>query len=156
MTRGQRFLTYVAASFAVLILGWAVLIAGVYIYGGVATVSVVERTEGVSISLPIPMALVHAAVATTEVFFLDEILDEIEIETGGRFSEWGPAVLGILEVLEDVPNGTLFVAVEDGDESVRVSKTRGKFRIEVDSPDVTVKIALPVRSVRRIVKQIVK
>ena len=141
MTRGQRFITYAAASIAVLVLGWAVLIAGVYMLGGVATVSVVDHTEGVNIKLPIPMALVHAAVATTEVFFLDEILDEIEIETGGKFSEWGPAVLGILEVLEDVPNGTTFVEVDEGDQHVRVSKTRGKFRIEVDSPEVTVRVS---------------
>ena len=99
------------------------------------------------------------AAATTEIFFLDEILDEIEIETHGEFgklSEWGPPVLAMLEALEDVPNGTTFVSVQDGEEHVVVSKSGGKFRVEVDSPDLTVRVSVPVRSVRRTVAQIVR
>ena len=88
------------------------------------------------------------------MFFLDEIVEEIEIETGGRFLEYAPAALGILEILDYVPNGTVFVSVEDGDESVRVSKERGKFRVQVDSPEVSVKVAVPTRSVKRIVGEI--
>ncbi len=154
MTTRQRVFAYIAASVGVLIFGWTVLIAGVYILGGVATVEIVERSEGIDLSLPIPMALIHAATTTSRVFFMDEILEEIEIETGGRFSEYAPAALGILEILDDVPNGTVFVSVQDGDESIRVSKERGKFRVQVDSPDVFVKVSVPTRSVRRIVGEI--
>jgi hypothetical protein len=156
MTTRQRVFTYIAASVAVLVLGWAAMIAGVYFMGGVATVEIVERSEGLDLSLPIPMALIHAAATTSRIFLLDEILDEIEIETGGRFSEYAPGVLAILEILDDVPNGTVFVSVEDGEESVRVSKESGKFRVQVDSPDVFVKVAVPTRSVKRIVSQIVR
>ncbi len=155
MTTRQRIFTYIAASVGVLILGWTVLIAGVYFLGGVATVEIAERSEGMNLSFPVPMALIHAATATGQVFFLDELIEEIEIETGGRFSEYGPAVLGILEVLDDVPNGTVFVSVEDDEESVRISKERGKFRVQVDSPEIFVKVAVPTRSVKRIVGQIV-
>ncbi|MDH3402978.1 MAG: hypothetical protein OES32_01125 [Acidobacteriota bacterium] len=156
MTNRQRIFTYVAASLGVLVLGWMVLIGGVYLVGGVATVKVVERSEGIDISVPIPMALIHAAAATTEVFFLDDILDEIEIETGGRFSEVAPAVLAIVEILDDVPNGTVLVSVEDGEQRVRVSKERGKFRVVVDSPEVLVDVAVPTRSVERVVRRVVR
>lgn len=155
MTTRQRIFTYITASVGVLILGWTVLIAGAYFLGGVATVEIVERSEGLDISLPIPMALIHAATATGQVFFLDDLLEEIEIETGGRFSQYAPAVLAIVEILDDVPNGTVFVAVEDGEESVRISKERGKFRVQVDSPELFVKVAVPTRAVKRIVRQIV-
>jgi hypothetical protein len=156
MTRGQRFLTYAAATLGVVVLGWVVLIAGIYLYGGVATVSVVEHHEGVRLHLPIPMALIHAAAATSHVFFLDELIDEIEIETGGRFGEWAPAVLEIVEALGDVPNGTTLVSVDDGRERVRVAKERGKFRIEVDAEDVSVRVSVPVRSVERLVAELVR
>lgn len=156
MTRGQRFLTYAGAAIGVAIMGWVVLIAGIYLFGGVATVSVVEHEEGINLHLPIPMALVHAAAATTHVVFLDDILDEIEVDTGGHLEEWGPTALAIVEMLGDVPNGTTLVSVEDGDERVRVAKERGKFRVEVDSPDVTVRVAVPVRSVERLVREIVR
>ena len=152
MTKRQRFLTYAAASIGVLALGWAILIGGIYMLGGVATVSVVERSEGVRVHLPVPMALVHAAAATTEVFFLDEVLDEIEIETGGQFGKIVPQVVAMLEVLEDVPNGTTFVEVQDGNDHVLVSKVRGKFRVEVESPDLSVKVSVPTRSVKRVVR----
>ena len=155
MTKRQRFFTYIAASIGVLALGWAILIGGVFLLGGVATVSVVEHNDGVRVYLPVPMALVHAAAATTEVFFLDEILDEIEIETGGRFAELAPQVLAMLEVLEDVPNGTILVEVQDREDHVTVSKVRGKFKVEVESPDISVNVSVPTRSVKKIVRTLV-
>jgi len=156
MTNGQRVLTYVAASIGVLVIGWAVLIAGVFMIGGVATVSVVEHDDGMNLHLPIPMALIQAAAATTEVFFLDDILDEVEIETHGQFSQWAPVVVEILEVLEDVPNGTVLVDVHDDEEHVVVSKVRGKFRVEVESTDISVKVSVPTRSVKQTVKHLVR
>lgn len=156
MTKRQRIVTYVAASIGALALGWMVLIGGVFLLGGVATVSVVEHQENVRVHLPVPMALVHAAAATTEVFFLDEILDEVEIETGGRFSEIGPQLVEMLDVLEDVPNGTVLVDVRDDEERVRVSKERGKFRVVVESPEISVKVSVPARSVRKIVRTVVR
>jgi hypothetical protein len=155
MTRGQRYLTYFGATVGVVVLGWVVLIAGVYFYGGVATVSVVDRTEGVNLHLPIPMALIQAAAATSHVFYLDDLIDDIEIETGGRFKEWGPTALAVVQELGDVPNGTTLVSVQDGDQHVRVAKEHGKFRVEVDSPDVTVRVSVPVRSVERLLAEVV-
>lgn len=156
MTRGQRLLTYVGATVGVAIMGWVVLIAGIYLYGGVATVTVVEHDDGINLHLPIPMALIHAAAATRNVFFLDHLVDEIEIDTGGRLSDWAPSVLSMVEALGDVPNGTTLVSVVDGEERVRVAKERGKFRVEVDSPDVTVRVSVPVRSVERLAAEIVR
>ena len=41
----KKFLTVVAAGFAVLILSWIVLIGAVYAWGGVMTVQVQDRSE---------------------------------------------------------------------------------------------------------------
>ena len=71
MTTRQRVFTYIAASVGVLVLGWMVLIGSVYLLGGVATVQIVEHDQGFRLHLPIPMALIHAATATSEVFFME-------------------------------------------------------------------------------------
>jgi len=156
MTGRQRFFTYAAATVGVLVLGWMVLIGAVFLVGGVATVQIVERNEGINLSLPIPMAIIHAAAATTEVLFLDEIIEEIEIDTHGRFADFAPMALGLLEALDDAPNGTVFVEVHDHQDHVRVLKSRGKIRVEVDTPDILIKVAVPTRSIKRIVRQIVR
>ncbi len=157
MTRGQRWLTYAAAAFAVVVLGWAAIFATVYVLGGVGTVSVVSHEDDFRFKAPIPMALVHAAATTarsTQVFSLDDLEVELQGEFGD-LGEWGGMVVEMLEALDDVPNGTTFVSVQDGDDRVRVSKERGKFRVEVDNPDISVRVAVPTRSVVRTVSALV-
>jgi hypothetical protein len=156
MTKRQRIFTYVAASVGVLAVGWVVLLGGIYLLGGVATVSVVEHDDDFRLSLPIPMALIHAAAATTEVFFLDDLVDSIEVETNGEYSRWAPAVAEMIEVLGDVPNGTVLVEVEDGNDHVLVSKVGGKFVVEVESPDLSVKVSVPTRSLSHTVARLAR
>ena len=60
----RRFLIVVSAIFAVVVLSWVALIGAVYAWGGVATVRVQDSNEGVNLYVPVPMALVEAAVTT--------------------------------------------------------------------------------------------
>jgi len=145
----KRFLIVVSACFAVLILSWVALIGAVYAWGGVATVRVQDREEGVNLYVPVPMALVDAAVTTSGFVIPDEEWLDLDVELG----EWGPMLYAMLEELDDLPDCTL-VEVEDGSTSVRVSKEGGALKVLVDDKDIHVKVSVPMRSARRTLSKI--
>lgn len=139
----KRFLIVVSACFAVLILSWVALIGAVYAWGGVATVRVQDREEGVNLYVPVPMALVDAAVTTSGFVIPQEEWLDLDVELG----DWGPMVHAMLDELDDLPDCTL-VEVEDGSTHVRVYKERGALKVLVDEEDVHVKVSVPMRSAR--------
>ena len=147
----KKFLTFFAAGFAVLILSWVVLIGAVYAWGGVMTVHVQDRSEGFNLYLPVPVAMVDAAVATSGFVLPSEEFFDIDVELG----EWEPMVRGIVEALDDCPDVTL-VEVEDGSEHVRVYKEHGVLKIDVDEDDVRVRVAIPTRAVERNAKRLAR
>ena len=140
----KRFLIIVSASFAVIVLSWVALIGAVYAWGGVATVRVQDHNEGVNLYLPVPMALVDAAVTTSSFVVPEEDWLDMHVELG----EWGPMVQAILAELDELPDCTL-VEVEDGETHVRVTKSGGALKVLVDDEDVHVKVSIPMRSARR-------
>lgn len=140
----KRFFIIVSAAFAVLILSWVALIGAVYAWGGVATVRVQDRTEGVNLYVPVPMALVDAAVTTSGFVIPQEEWLDMDVELG----EWGPMIHAMLEELDDLPDCTL-VEVVDGSTNVRVFKEGGALKVQVDEEDVHVKVSVPMRSARR-------
>ena len=145
----KRFLIVVSAVFAVVILGWVALIGAVYAWGGVATVKVQDGDSGVNLYVPVPMALVDAAVTTSTWVVPDEEWLDLDVELG----EWGPMLHAILEELDEMPDCTL-VEVEDGLTTVKVSKERGALKVRVDDEDVHVKISVPMRSARRTLSKV--
>ena len=151
MARARRVLTYIAAFFGVIILSWVLLIGVVYAWGGVMTVSIEDRDENFSLYLPLPVAVVDAAVATTDWVFDEEEL--LQLHADLDLGEWAPLVREMLEVLDDCPDFTL-VEVEDGDVWVRVRKKRGKLVVEVEEPSVSVKVSIPTRTIRRTVSRL--
>ncbi|MEE9562665.1 MAG: hypothetical protein V3W50_06320 [Thermoanaerobaculia bacterium] len=151
MAGARKVLTYIAAFFGVVILSWVLLIGAVYAWGGVMTVSIEDRDEGFRLYLPMPVAVVDAAVATA-----DWVLDEeelLELQADLDLGEWTPMIRGLLEALDDCPDFTL-VEVEDGDVWVRVRKKRGKLVVEVEEPSVSVKVSVPTRTIRRTVSRL--
>ena len=151
MASVRKVLTYTAAFFGVLILSWVVLIGAVYAWGGVMTVSVEDRNENFSLYIPMPVAVVDAAVVTT-----DWVIDEeemLEIHADLDLGEWGPMVRELMEVLDDCPDVTL-VEVEDDDVWVRVRKKRGNLVVEVEEPSTSVKVSVPTRTIRRTVSRL--
>lgn len=140
----KRIAVVVAACFAVAVLGWIVLIGAVYAWGGVATVRVHDPQEGLNLFLPVPMALVDAALTTSGWMAPDDDWSELGVELG----EWGPMLSGLLDELDSCPDVTL-VEVEDAGTKVRIYKQGGALRVEVDDRELTVRVSVPTRSVRR-------
>jgi hypothetical protein len=151
MAGTRRVLTYIAAFFGVAILSWVVLIGAVYAWGGVMTVSIEDRNENFSLYLPMPVAVVDAAVATTDWVLDEEELLQLHAELD--IGEWAPMVHGLLEALDDCPDVTL-VEVEDDDVWVRVRKKSGKLVVEVEEPSTSVKVSIPTRSIHRTVSRL--
>jgi hypothetical protein len=145
----RRFLIVISAVFAVVVLSWIALIGAVYAWGGVATVRVQDRDEGVNLYVPVPMALVDAAVTTSTWVIPDEEWLDLQVELG----DWGPMVQEILAELDALPDVTL-VEVEDGATHVRVFKENGSLKVSVDDEDVKVRVSLPMRSARRTLSKV--
>ncbi len=147
----KKFLTFFAAGFAVLILSWVVLIGAVYAWGGVMTVHVQDRNEGLNLYLPVPLAVVDVAMATGGLVLSREQLLDIDVDLG----EWEPMMRAMVEALDDCPDFTL-VEVQDGSEHVKVYKEHGVLKIEVDEEDVRVRVSVPTRAVERNVKRLAR
>ena len=139
----RRFLIVSSAILGVVILSWVVLIGAIYAWGGVATVRVQDPGEGVNLFVPVPMALVNAAVTTSTWVVPEEEWIGLRLELG----EWGPMLDELIAELDDLPDVTL-VEVEDGTTHVRVHKQGGSLRVAVEDGEVRVRVALPLSSAR--------
>ncbi len=154
-TRIRRILIVTAAAFAFLVLGWATIIGAVLTAGGVATVQLHERSEGIRFFLPVPMAVVSATAATAGFISPVHADDLVEIDGDFDLAEWEPFVDALFEGLEDCPDVT-FVEVQDHGDHVKVAKRGGKIRVEVRDPDISLNISVPIRPIRRTVTALLK
>ena len=155
MSRTRRVLIVCAAAVAFMIVGWATIIGLLLTVGGVATVQLVDRTEGISFYLPVPMAVVSATAATAGFISPVHADDLVEIDGDLDLAEWEPFVDALFEGLEECPDVT-FVEVIDRGDHVRVAKDGGKIRVEVRDPDVNLTVSVPIRPVRRTVTALLK
>jgi len=143
MSTPKKVLLIIGAAFGICVLAWVALIGAVYAWGGVMTVRI-DNPDGPDFSIPVPMAVVNAALASGESTVL-----EFRRELG----DYEPMLREILEVIEDCPDMT-FVEVEDHGDHVRVSKDGGTLRVEVQErghDGVSVVVSLPTRSIVRLV-----
>ena len=101
------------------------------------------------------MALVSAAVSTAGFLAPEDAAHWVEVEGDFDIGEWGPFVEALFEGLEECPD-TTFVEVIDRDNVVRVAKARGKIRVEVRDPDLSLRVAVPIRPIRRTVTSIIR
>ncbi len=154
-TRTRRILIVSAAAVAILVVGWATIIGLLLTVGGVATVSLHQRTEGVRFYLPVPMALVSATAATAGFISPVHADDLVEIDGDFDLGEWEPFVDALFEGLEDCPDVT-FVEVLDHGDHVTVAKKGGKIRVDVRDPDISLSIAVPIRPMRRTVSALLR
>ena len=154
-SRTRRFLIVCAAAVVFLILGWATIIGLLLAAGGVATVQLHERSEGIRLFLPVPMALVSATAATAGFLSPMHADELIEIDGDLDLEEWEPFVDAILAGLEECPDVT-FVEVIDHGDHVKVAKRGGKIRVEVRDPDLSLNVSVPIRPVRRTVTALMK
>lgn len=141
----KRTLIVLAASLTVIVVGWVMLIGSVLALGGVATVKLMER-HGSSVTIPIPMAVVDAVVASGDAVFDSTQHLDIDVDLG----EWKPVVQGMLEALDECPDVVL-VSVEDGEDSVEIEKVGSALVLRIRDSKVDVRVNVPLRSVRRTV-----
>ncbi len=129
---------------AVITLGaTAVVGGGVYIVSGGIAVCEVDTPE-ISLTVPVPMRLADIGLAIAMHAMPRHELEQLREEVD-RFV---PLIEAALEGVADVPDGTVLVRVKTAEEDVYIARERGKLVIDVDSPDATVHIKVPTRSIR--------
>ncbi|MFQ5525689.1 MAG: hypothetical protein ACE5GX_05450 [Thermoanaerobaculia bacterium] len=147
MSTTKKVLLVVGSAFGICVLCWVLVVGAVYAWGGVMTVKV-DNPNGPNLNIPVPMAVVDAALATSEI-----ALEEVRIEIG----EYGPMLAAMMEVIEDCPDVT-FVEVEDRGDHVRVFKEDGYIKVEVNERGhhgVNVRVSIPARFASRTVARLV-
>jgi hypothetical protein len=117
----------------------ATLVAGIIVYrgarSGIAVVSVHEkRPGGTSLSLPVPVGLIHAALRFAD--FDDHGSLDPEVKR-----LW-PVARAALAEIEAAPDCVL-VEVRSPDEHVVIRKQDGRIVVDVDSREEQVHVALP-------------
>jgi len=145
----KRVLLAIVGIGALVVGAWIITLVGLLVFSGVSTVSV-ETVDGPDIAFPVPMAVVEAA-AWTAPRFVESELEEVAIHAD--LGDVAPIVLSIAEMIDDLPNGT-FVEVEDGEDHVVVGQRRGRLTIEVETDDAQIHIAVPKRSVVRLLRHL--
>ena len=125
--------------------GTAFVGAGVYIASGGIAVCEIDTPE-VSFTVPVPMRLADLGLAIAMHAMPRHELEQLREEVG----QFVPLIETALEGIADVPDGTVLVSVKTGEEEVYIARERGKLVIDVQSPDATVHIKVPARSMRRL------
>lgn len=147
MSTTKKVFLVIGSAFGICVLCWVLLVGAVYALGGVMTVRV-DNPNGPDLAIPVPMAVVDAALATGEFAF-----ENVHLDIG----EYGPMLRAMMEVIEDCPDVT-FVEVEDHGDYVRVAKEGGYLKVEVKergSHGVNVRVSLPTRFASRTVARLV-
>lgn len=138
-----------------LVAGWTLMVAGIYAIGGIMTIDVADRADGVRFSIPVPMALVHLAVdrlASPAIYTagLGEVhVDGIDVD----LASLAPAVVELAAELDRLPDAVL-VEVMDGDDYVRIAKRADKLVVEVEDPRTSLQIEIPTRAALRLTDQL--
>ena len=114
---------------------------------GVVVVEVHEKDpSGTNLFLPVPVVLAHAAIALAP----EEELREVRAELGARKE----LVMAACEELSRCPDDTVLVEYKSQDEEVIVRKDGDTLKILADTADGTVRVRVPLSSVRNLVDQL--
>ena len=140
---GLTLLVAIAMSAATVVGAVAFLVSG-----GVAVCQV--KTPEVDLTIPVPTRLADAGLLLARVAMPEEELAEVRRE----IEPYAPMIEASMRELADVPNGTVLVSVDSPEETVRVERRGGRLRVAVDAPDTVVRVSLPVRSVKRLARQL--
>lgn len=117
--------------------------AAVYHAGSIAVD--VQPQDGSALSLRMPAGLAHLAIALAPADLVTDAIAELE-------PVW-PSVEAAARVLEEAPDFTL-LEVRSADERIVVAKERGRLLVLVDSDGESVRVAVPLGTVRRVVNKL--
>ena len=117
---------------------------------GTVTVRVHDRSaDGVNLVIPVPALLVDVAAFIAPRVIPDEALADVRRE----MEPFREGLVAMVDAIEDCPSGTL-VHVQSAGDDVLVTKSRGRFRVQVDSSDVDVDVSVPARFARRALQMV--
>lgn len=142
----SSFLRIFLVVWSVLILGAAIASVIAYVAirdTGFMNVSVRDRSEGVTVRVPVPVLPIHAVANVVGTFPVRVTWSDSEV------GDVGPALQAMLTEIDSAPDATL-LTVEDGRDTVTIRKENGLFVVRVDDGWDEVKITLPVRTARKI------
>lgn len=149
MSTTKKVFLVIGSAFGICVLSWVLVVGAVYAWGGVMTVTI-DNPDGPNLWIPVPLAVVDAALATGEF-----ALDEVHVDIG----EYGPMLRAMMEVIEDCPDMTFVeVEVEDGGNYVRVAKEGGYLLVEVKERGrhgVNIRVSFPTRFASRTISRLV-
>ena len=128
----------------------SVALVGYVVSGGIATVSV--DTNGADFSIPVPMRILDLGLGVAGMTMPATELQATQAELQTHLREYRPVLEEIANQLHHFPEGEL-VRVVTENELVVVRHTRGKFRVEVVTPDAHIKVTVPRRAMSRLVRK---
>ena len=148
MSTGARLLLIVLIG-GVLLAFASVAAAAAAIYGaGTIAVNVQERA-GSHVSVHVPAGLANMVLGLVP----DRVIEEALAEANAEIEPWVPAARNAWKQLEQAPDFVLLEVV-DGHQFVRVEKQGTQIRVHVDFDDGSVDVAVPLKTVRKLLHKI--
>ena len=131
---------------AIAVMGTLVAVGAAVYEAGAIDVRVHENhAKGTNLHLIAPAALVPVG--------LEFVPDKVFRKCGPQVRPWLPAIKVAVEELQKYSDVT-FVEVEDGHDHVTIKKLADKMVIDVNSPDETVHVAVPLKTIKSVLKKI--
>lgn len=133
---------------AITLTGVMVLICMIAFYAfqtGIAVVSVHDKVHGKHVFVPVPVGLMNLGLNMIP----GEMLSQVRNDLGPHKK----VVQSLANELENIPD-TDFVDVQSRDGHVLVSKSGGNLVIDVQTPEETVYVSVPIRSTGNIVSKL--
>lgn len=148
MGRAARILTALGVAFAMLFVGTGVALAATVAASGIVTIRVQESgPDGVRLFVPVPAAALDLGLGVATLAIPAGELARLRAEA----APYHEALDALARGLEDCPDATLVEVVTDR-ESVRVTKRGGTLVVDVDADDDRVRVALPARTLTKVVR----
>ncbi|HSE42360.1 MAG TPA: hypothetical protein VLH08_16460 [Acidobacteriota bacterium] len=107
------------------------------IQSGIAIIDVRDKVSGKHVFVPVPVGLVNASVNMLPGHVLNQVR--------GNLGTHHKIVRQLSIELEKIPD-TNFVEIQKGDEHVLVSKNGRNLVIDVDTPEQSIYVRVPIRS----------
>jgi hypothetical protein len=133
---------------AITLTGVMVLICMITFYAfqtGIAVINVHDKVHGKRVFVPVPVGLMNLGLNMIP----GEMLSQVRNDLGPHKK----VVQSLAKELENIPD-TDFVEVQGKDEHILVSKSGGNLIIDVQTPDETVYVSVPIRSTGNIVSKL--
>lgn len=148
MGRAARVFTALTIAFLVVVLGTGAALAATVMATGFVTVSVQEDgPDGDRVFVPVPAIALDLGLGIASMVMPPDERARMREE----LAPFAPALREVARELERIPDATLVEVVSDR-ESVRVVKRGDGFVIDVDSPDGTVRVALPAATFSKVAR----